>query len=63
MIIAFAFGFIGALLVLANFRSLRKNIIFLIAFLAAIGLSGLGIYLIKHPSKEADPEIFFPFFN
>lgn len=63
MIIAFAFGLIGALIILANFRSLRKFGILLIAFPSAIALAGLGIYLLTHPSKETDPEIFFPFFT
>jgi hypothetical protein len=63
MIIAFAFGLIGALLILANFRSLRKYGILLTAVISAIALAGLGIYLITHPSKESGPEIFFPFFT
>jgi RsiW-degrading membrane proteinase PrsW (M82 family) len=63
MIIAFAFGLIGALLVLTNNRSLRKFWIFIIAFILAAGLSGLGIYFIIFVPAETGNDLWFPMFT
>lgn len=63
MIISFAFGLIGSLLVLANSRFLRKNIIFIIALILAAGLAGTGIYFILHSSKATDKRLLFPMFT
>jgi len=63
MIIAFAFGIIGALLVLANSRALRKNRIFLTALILTAGLAALGMYFIFHSSKDMDKSELFPLFS
>jgi hypothetical protein len=63
MIVAFAFGLIGALLVLANYRILRKPAISVIAFILAAGLVYLGIYFMLHSSKETDTRMFFAMFS
>jgi hypothetical protein len=63
MIIAFAFGLIGALLVLTNNRSLRKFWIFIIALILAAGLSGLGIYFIIFVPAETGNDLWFPMFT
>jgi hypothetical protein len=62
MIIAFAFGIIAALLVLANSKHLRNGKVSVFAFVVALGLSILGIYLIKSGSKESDSRQLFPLF-
>ena len=63
MIIAFAFGIIGALLVLANSRALRKNRIFLTALILTALLAVLGIYFILNSSKKMDKSELFPMFS
>lgn len=62
MIIAFALGIIGALLVLANSKHLRNGKVSVFAFVIALGLSILGIYLVKNGSKESDSRQLFPIF-
>jgi hypothetical protein len=63
MIIAFAFGVIGALLVLANSKYLRKNLIFIIALVLTSCIAVLGIYFIMTTKKETDSRLFFPMFS
>ena len=63
MIIAFAFGLIGALLVLANFRRQRKLNFALAALAITGGLAATGIYLITRELKDADIRLFFPLFS
>jgi len=63
MIIAFAFGLIGALLVLANCRHLRNYRIFIAAFILAIVISVIGYYLITTVSKKTDIVMLFPMFT
>jgi hypothetical protein len=63
MIIAFAFGLIGAILVLANNRYLRIFKINLTAFIVASILAVLGIYFIISASKETDRSLLFPMFT
>jgi hypothetical protein len=62
MIIAFAFGFIGALLVLANCRYLRNGKIFTASMIIATLLAGFGIYLITSASKGTDTTKLFSLF-
>lgn len=62
MIISFAFGLIGALLVLANCRLLRNGKIFTAAFIIASMLAAFGIYLINNASKGTDTTKLFPMF-
>ena len=59
----FAFAVIGALLVLANHKALRKTAYFVMAFIFALGIAGLGIYFINHASEETDQMMFFPMFS
>lgn len=63
MIIAFAFGLIGALLVLNNYKYLRHSWVTALAFLLTAGVSALGIYFILNASKETDCSLFFPLFT
>lgn len=62
MIIAFALGLIGAILVLANSKFLRAFWILVIAFFLTIILAISGIYLIINSPKETDSSLFFPMF-
>jgi hypothetical protein len=48
MLIKFAISFIGSLLVLANYKALRKPFNLLIAFILASALLAVGIYLVLH---------------
>lgn len=63
MIVAFAFGVIGALIVLANSKHLRKNSIFIIALLLALGIAAAGVYFILTAPKKTDSALFFPMFS
>jgi hypothetical protein len=63
MIIATAFSVIGALLVLANCRKLRKTTGIIIAIVLTIGVSALGIYLILNGAKDMDKGLLFPLFT
>jgi hypothetical protein len=63
MIIAFAFGVIGSLLVLANSKHLRKQSIFISAILLASAIAALGIYFILNASKDMDGTLLFPMFS
>lgn len=63
MIIAFAFGIIGALLVLANSRALRKARVYIAALILLSGVAALGVYFILHASKETDKTQLFPMFS
>jgi hypothetical protein len=63
MIIAFALGLIGAILVLANNRYLRIFKVSIAAFIVASGLAALGIYFILSASKETDSSLLFPMFT
>jgi hypothetical protein len=63
MIIAFAFGLIGALLVLANCRHLRARNIFIAAFIMSSVLAAFGVYLIIDTSKETVAIMLFPMFT
>jgi hypothetical protein len=60
MIIAFAFGLIGALLVLANHKYLRNITIMITAYILTTGLALLCAYFIKHASLKTDTLLFFP---
>jgi len=62
MIVAFAFGVIGALIVLANSKHLRKNSIFIIAILLAACIAAAGVYFIMTSPKKTDSTLFFPMF-
>jgi hypothetical protein len=63
MIVAFAFAVIGALLVLANSKHLRKNSIFTFAFILTVCIAALGVYFIKTAPKKTDVTLFFPMFS
>lgn len=63
MIIEFAFGLIGALLVLANFRRMRNLSFSIAAMVLATGLASTGVYLMMATSKDTDGRMFFPFFT
>lgn len=63
MIVAFAFGVIGALIVLANTKHLRKNPIFILAILLAACIAALGVYFIVTAPKKTDSTLFFPLFS
>jgi hypothetical protein len=63
MIISFAFGLIGAILVLANHRPLRNTRVLIIVLILAAGLAALGIYFMNIISKETDRSLLFPMFT
>jgi hypothetical protein len=63
MIVAFAFGVIGALIVLANTKHLRKNSIFILVVILAACIAALGVYFIMTAPKKTDSILFFPLFS
>jgi len=63
MIIAFALGLIGAILILANNKYLRKLKVSIAAFILSSGLAVTGIYFILNASRETDSRLFFPMFS
>jgi hypothetical protein len=63
MIIAFAFGLIGALLVLANTKYLRILSVSIAAFILASVLAAAGIYFILSSPPETDSTMYFPMFT
>lgn len=63
MIIAFAFGVIGALLVLANSKHFRKNSFFIIGLFLTLVIAATGIYFILTADKKTDSTLFFPMFS
>lgn len=63
MIIAFALGLIGTVLVLANNKYLRKFNVSIAAFILSSGLAVTGIYFILNASRETDNRLFFPMFS
>lgn len=62
MIIAFAFGLIGALLVMANHKYLRIFRVSIVVFIATAGLAVMGIYFILNSSPKTDTNLVFPMF-
>jgi hypothetical protein len=63
MIISFAFGLIGALLILANSRTFRIPWKYILALSLSSGLAYLGFYFIRHASEETDTSLLFPMFT
>jgi hypothetical membrane protein len=63
MIVAFAFAVIGALLVLANSKHLRKNSIFILAIILTVSMALIGVYFIMTVPKKTDSTLFFPLFS
>lgn len=63
MIIAFAFGIIGALLVLAYAKFLRKTGVLLIAFILSAGIAAAGIYFMNDMPKDTEKIMLFPVFT
>jgi hypothetical protein len=63
MIIAFAFGLIGALLVLANHKYLRILKVSIAVLIPATGLAIAGIYFILNSPPETDSTLYFPMFT
>jgi hypothetical protein len=63
MIVAFAFGVIGALIILANSKHLRKNSIFILAIILSAFIAALGVYFIITAPKKTDSTLFFPMFS
>lgn len=63
MIIAFAFGIIGALLVLAYAKFLRKTGILVLAFTLSAGIAAAGIYFMTDLPKNTEKLMFFPVFT
>ena len=62
MIVSITAGLIGALLVLGNYRHLRKSRIFHITLFVTLLLAFSGYYLLSQ-SEKADKEIFLIFFT
>lgn len=62
MLIAFAFSFIGILLIYGNYKILRYNKILFAFFLVAILLSALGGYLYLNVDLQ-NPFIIMPLFS
>ena len=62
MIISFAFGLIGALLILANSRFFRKTGIAVAILLVTTLLAAAGVYFILNYSKKMDTRMLFPLF-
>jgi hypothetical protein len=63
MIIAFAFSIIGSLLILANYKFLRKKSILIISFIFALLITALGIYFIRNAPPEMNYKQLFPMFT
>ncbi len=63
MIIAFAFGLIASLLVLANSRHFRRNGIAVLIFIITLVIAACGIYFIMNYSKKMDARMLFPMFS
>ncbi len=63
MIIAFAFGLIGALLILASSRHFKKTGIAVVTFILTVIIAALGIYLIMNYSGKMDTRMLFPMFS
>jgi hypothetical protein len=63
MIIAFAIGLIGAILILANSKYLRELKYSIAAFILSSGLAVAGIYFILNASKETNSRLFFPIYS
>jgi hypothetical protein len=63
MIIAFAFGLIGAILVLSNSRLIRVLWIMIVGLVLSAGLAILGIYFIRHAPDDTDTTMLFPLFS
>jgi hypothetical protein len=62
MLIAFAFSFIGILLVYGNYKFLRRRKIFLAVFIITFILAATGMYLLMNSTME-EPYFLMAFFS